>query len=183
MTAASEESPDIPTADITSLIMDDHEWMRRAFARLDDARGSDQLRAAWDPLAERLDTHAQAEEEVFYPSLLRKGGEDAGDETDDAVHDHNEIREAVAAARDAEVGSDPWWSAVGKARSENSEHLAEEEDEVLPDFRRHASRQLRAELAQRWIGFYAAHPGGRGVDPGPRDVEEYLEENGPDGGS
>ncbi|MEO6879706.1 MAG: hemerythrin domain-containing protein, partial [Mycobacteriaceae bacterium] len=90
--------PDISTADVTSLVMDDHEYLRRGFARLDDARTPDELTAAWAPLAQRLDTHAQCEEEVLYPSLLKHGSSEAEDETDDAVDDHNKIRDAVALA-------------------------------------------------------------------------------------
>jgi hypothetical protein len=169
--------PDIATADITSLIMDDHEWLRRAFARLDDARTKQELSDAWEPLAERLDTHAQAEEDVFYPSLLKKGSDDAEEETDDAIGDHNKIRDAVAKAATFEVGSPDWFEAVGAARAENSEHLAEEEDEVLPDFRKNAPQELRVELAKRWLEFYAQHPGGKGIDTSDRDPQEYIEEN------
>jgi hemerythrin-like domain-containing protein len=171
------DEADIPAADITSLIMDDHEWMRRAFARLDDASSPAELATVWEPLARRLDTHAEAEETVFYPYLLKRGGEDAPEETDDAIRDHNAIRDAVAEAARNEIGSTAWTDAVAKARSENSEHLAEEEDEVLPDFRKHVDRRLRAELAQRWLAFYADHPHGEGIDPSDRDPERYLADN------
>ncbi|MEO6879694.1 MAG: hemerythrin domain-containing protein, partial [Mycobacteriaceae bacterium] len=88
--------PDITTADVTSLVMDDHGYLRRSFARLDDARTPEELTVAWAPLAQRLDT--QCEEEVLYPSLLKHGSSEAEDETDDAVDDHNKIRDAVALA-------------------------------------------------------------------------------------
>lgn len=174
----TDQLPDIATADITSLIMDDHEWLRRAFARLDDARTTDELSAVWEPLAARLDTHAQAEEEIFYPALLKKGDDDtAEDETDDAIGDHNEIRRAVADAATHEVGSHEWFEAVGRARTQNSDHLAEEEDEGMPDFRKNAPRGLRAELAAKWIEFYAAHPGGKGIDDSDRDPQTYIEQH------
>jgi Hemerythrin HHE cation binding domain len=176
MTPAADEPPDIETADITALIMDDHEYFRRQFARLDDARGPDELLAIWGPLAERLETHAEAEETVFYPYLLKRGNE-GEDETDDAIRDHNKIRDGIADAARHEVGTDEWFAAVGRTRSENSEHLTEEEDEGLPDFRQHASHELRAQLAADWIRFYAEHPGGRGIDPSDRDPKAYLREN------
>jgi Hemerythrin HHE cation binding domain len=176
MTSA-DDTPDIPSADITSLIMDDHEWFRRQFARLDDTTDAAELGQIWEPLAARLDTHAEAEETIFYPLLLKRGGDEAADETDDAVRDHNKIRDAVAAAREEQVGSDAWFAAVGHARSENSDHLMEEEDEALPDFRKHASHDLRARLAADWIRFYAEHPHGRDIDPSDRDPDEYLREN------
>jgi hypothetical protein len=165
-----------PRLDITSLIMDDHEWFRRQFARLDDASGVEELRAVWEPLAQRLDTHAQAEETIFYPALLKKG-DDADDETDDAVRDHNKIREAVAAAQRLEVGTDEWFDAVGRARSENTEHLGEEEDEGLPDFRKNASWEMRTRLGELWQQFYAQHPHGEGISGKPVDPEDYVDEN------
>lgn len=81
--------------DITQLILDDHETFRRKFAALDDADEPEQLRAIWDPLAALLDVHAVAEEVVFYPELLRRGDDDAEDETVDAIGDHNDIRDGV----------------------------------------------------------------------------------------
>ncbi|MBV9594216.1 MAG: hemerythrin domain-containing protein [Actinobacteria bacterium] len=164
-------------ADITSLILDDHDWFRRQFARLDDARGSAELAEVWGPLAARLDTHAEAEELIFYPELLKRGADDPDEETDDAIRDHNKIRDAVADANRHEIGTDEWWEAVGRARHENTEHMGEEEDEGLADFRNHASAELRATLAARWVDFYAAHPHGSGIDTRDRDPQAYIEEN------
>ena len=165
--------------DITALIMDDHEWFRRQFARLDDAHTPADLRDIWTSLATRLDTHAQAEETIFYPQLLTKGSDDAPEETEDAVRDHNKIRDAIRDADDAEVGSAEWFDAVGRARTENSEHLAEEEDEGLPDFRKHAGAELRADLGEQWLRFYAAHPDGRDVSGADVDPQRYLADNAP----
>jgi hypothetical protein len=50
-------------ADITQLILEDHETFRREFAALDDAQGPEQLGAIWEPLAALLNVHAVAEEE------------------------------------------------------------------------------------------------------------------------
>ena len=164
-------------SDITSLIMDDHEWFRRQFAELDDATTPAQLEAVWTPLADRLDTHAEAEETIFYPLLLELGKQDPAEETDDAIGDHNKIREAVARSRTLEVGSDEWFEAVGTARTENSEHLAEEEDEGLPDFRKQASLERRHELGEQWLQFYAEHQAGAGISGDTVDPEAFIEEH------
>ena len=164
-------------SDITALIMDDHEWLRRAFARLDDASTPDELTAVWEPLAQRLETHAQAEETIFYPALLKKGDDESPEETDDAIKDHNKIRDAITEAAGHDVGSHEWYEAVGEARAENSEHLAEEEDEGLPNFRKHASAELRQRLAELWVQFYAAHPGGLGITGDDLDPDAYIAEN------
>lgn len=164
--------------DITALIMDDHEWFRRQFARLDDAADTSELEAVWGALATRLETHAQAEETVFYPALLNRGDDDdAADETDDAIRDHNKIRDAIAEAGKHRVGSDEWFDAVGRARAENTDHLGEEEDEGLPDFRKHASRELRHRLGELWVAFYDQHAGGRAIDTADVDPDDYVEEH------
>jgi hypothetical protein len=162
--------------DITALILDDHAAFRRGFARLDDARDEHELLAIWDALALHLDIHAEAEEAILYPHLVRHG-DDGVAETVDAVGDHNKIRDAVAESKLHPVGSDEWWEAVWQARRENSEHLAEEEDEALPDFRRHASVELRAELGRRWLTFYGEHKNGRDLPFTDKDPQRYVDEH------
>ncbi|WP_375479884.1 hemerythrin domain-containing protein [uncultured Jatrophihabitans sp.] len=165
-------------ADIIELIYEDHDWLRRRFFLLDDARTTEELTAVWAPLAIRLDTHAQAEETIFYPALLKRGeAGDPKDETEDAIHDHNEIRDAVRAASALQVGTAEWYDAVGKARTENGEHLDEEEREALPDFIKSASPELRHELAMKWLRFYHLHPNGEGIDTDDVDPDRYLADN------
>jgi len=168
-------------ADIIALIYEDHDWLRKHFSYLDEARTEQELAAIWEPLAARLDTHAAAEEEVFYPALLRAGhAGDPTDETEDAITDHNKIRDAIRQARDHRPGSTAWFEAVGRARTENGEHLDEEEREALPDFAKSAGAELRHDLAMKWMQFYHRHPAGRGVDERDKDPQRYLEQNTPD---
>lgn len=68
-------------ADINTLILADHEWLREQFARLDylQARTSvkaEQLQRVWRPLADKQDVHAYIEEKIFYPQLLKRGTDD-----------------------------------------------------------------------------------------------------------
>lgn len=165
--------------DITQLILDDHHEQRRLFAILEelDPGDTDRLTAVWKRLAILLDLHAEAEEELFYPALLALGqGIDAEHtpeaETEDAIEDHNEIRDAVAAVAKHSAGSQAWYEAVAAANKANGDHMAEEEREGLTDFRRHASLQTRHDLAVAFIGFAAEHP--RGVTPQDKDPQEYI---------
>ena len=61
--------------DITQLILDDHHEQRRLFAIIEQINSSDvrALSAVWGRLAVFLELHAAAEEELFYPALLRVG--------------------------------------------------------------------------------------------------------------
>lgn len=168
--------------DITQLILDDHAEQRRLFAMLEQIDRTDvgALRAVWGRLAAFLDVHAEAEEQHFYPALLRLGRgagdkDDAAEETDDAIHDHNQIRDAVAAVGEHQVGSDAWFEAVAAANEANGDHMAEEEREGLTDFRRNASLQTRHDLAVAFAAFETKHV--TGVEPVDKDPKEYIAEH------
>ena len=163
--------------DICDLILDDHETFRRRYAELDEHRDDvAALTRVWTPLAELLEVHAAAEEAVFYPELLRRAA-DADEETRDAIKDHNKIRDAVAAAARAAVGSEEWWAAVADGRKENGEHMEEEEREGLADFRAEVGRDVRDELGARFQAFKDAHAGGRNLVVQDSDPQEYVAEH------
>ncbi|MBV8993372.1 MAG: hemerythrin domain-containing protein [Pseudonocardiales bacterium] len=161
-------------ADITQLILDDHDAFRRQFAALDDADPAE-LRALWGPLADLLEVHAAAEEAIFYPQLLRRG-DDAEDETIDAVGDHNDIRDGVREASRHPVGSSKWWDGVWQARRANSDHMAEEEDDALADFRRNTPFSVREDLGRQFNEFKTNHAGAQGIDTDDKDPEGYVSE-------
>ena len=172
--------PDSQGPDITQLILDDHEWFRRRFAELDDLRAADAdadaLRGVWRPLADLLDVHAEAEERIFYPQLLRKGENDPQEETLDAIGDHNDIRDGVRLADRHPVGSAAWWEGVDAAREANDEHMGEEEREGLPDFRLHAPSGLQVSLGGQFTEFKERHRGTRGLDVVDKDPQRYVAE-------
>jgi Hemerythrin HHE cation binding domain len=165
--------------DITQLILDDHHEQRRLFAMLEEVDPADTgtLSALWSRLAAFLELHAAAEEAIFYPELLkvdklagRLGSGEA--ETLDAIHDHNDIRDAVAAVGPHDVGSSDWFAAVAGANQANGDHMAEEEREGLTDFRRFASLQLRHDLAVAFAAYEARHY--QGVEPVDKDPAAYV---------
>jgi hypothetical protein len=167
--------------DITQLILDDHHEQRRLFAILEQVDRSDTqtLRVVWDRLAAFLELHAAAEEEIFYPALLRAGvrsgrAGSAEDETLDAIRDHNDIRDAVVSVPGHPVGSDEWFAGVAAANLANSDHMAEEEREGLTDFRRLAGLQLRHDLGVAWVRYEAEHYAG--VPPVDKDPAGYVRE-------
>ncbi len=168
--------------DITELILHDHAEQRRLFAYLDDIDRADTnaLNAVWTRLRILLEVHAEAEEELFYPHLLKigtgAGGKDGVvDEVTDVIKDHNEIRDAIKAAAGYAAGSDGWWQAVAKTNEANSDHMGEEEREDLTDFRRHAPWQLRHDIAVAFASFESKHHGG--VEAKDKDPQRYVEEN------
>ncbi len=102
--------------DITEVILFQHHQQRRLFALLDELDRDDSaaLEAVWKQLAILLEVHAAAEEKYFYPRVLELGhgaggADSAAEETEDAIGDHNDIREAVGRAERRTVGTEEWW--------------------------------------------------------------------------
>lgn len=171
--------------DITQLILDEHHQQRQLFALIEqvDRKDTDSLGALWKRLRALLDAHAEAEERIFYPRLMKvgKGANDAdsaADETEDAIEDHNDIRDTGKAVDQHKVGSDAWFEAIGKCNKANGDHMAEEERQGLTDFRRHASLEERHDLGVQFAAFEAKHL--TGVKPVDKDPEKYVEEHAPD---
>ena len=167
--------------DITELILNQHHEQRRAFALLDELdEDPAALAAVWERLTILLEVHAKAEELFFYPRLLDVGtgagdADSVEDETEDAIKDHNEIRDAIAEAAKHEAGSAEWWKAVRECQEQNSDHMAEEEREDLVDFRQHADLQTRHDIAVQFIRFENEHAR-KGVPLENEDPKEYVAE-------
>lgn len=166
--------------DITEIILHQHAEQRRMFAMLqefprDDSEG---LAALWERLAILLETHAEAEERYFYPELLRLGtgagdADSAAEEVEDAVKDHNDIRDAIRRVKRCKAGSEAWWTAVTDADLHNSEHMGEEERQDLADFRQRASLELRHEIAVAFIR-YESIKAATGIPPKDKDPKKYV---------
>jgi hypothetical protein len=167
--------------DITELILSDHHEQRRMFAILDELDRSDAttLATIWTRLSAMLEVHAQAEELFFYPELLKLGerlhDHTEVEETEDAIGDHNDIRDGIIKARQHDPGSDGWWEGVNAARNANDEHMGEEEHEGLADFRRHADFDLRHRLAVIFAAYEAEHVDGVPIEN--KDPGQYVHDN------
>jgi hypothetical protein len=167
--------------DITQLILDDHFEQRRRFAILEqmDPGDAGALGTVWARLAVFLEVHAAAEEKIFYPELLRAGlvagragTAEAEEETLDAIADHNDIRDTIAAVAGHQPGTSGWLEAVAAVNVANGDHMAEEEREGLTNFRQHVGLQLRHELAEAFIAFEAANY--TGVPVVDKDPQAYV---------
>lgn len=169
--------------DITEVIQRQHDEQRRGFAALEEwpRDDTDGLAAMWRRLAILLENHADAEERYFYPELLKLGtgaadAPDAAEETNDAIGDHNKIRDAIRAADEATTGSDEWWTAVTDCNVQNSQHMGEEERQDLADFRQQASLKLRHDIAVQFLRMEAMNAAS-GVKPTDKDPDQYVKDH------
>jgi hypothetical protein len=162
--------------DITTLILSEHEQFRRTFAEIEQLTDPEEVGRRWRELADALEVHAAGEEEVFYPELLQDVDDSEG-ETKHAVGDHNEIRETTVAVDEHEVGTDAWWEAFRTCREATVDHLAEEENDVLPPFQQQIDAERRDALGMRWLEFHERHEDAKGLSGDTVDPQAYVEEH------
>ena len=150
------------TADVIELVMADHRRIRRLQDSLHNAarygRGPGSgwvLGHTWQRLADLLEAHTRAEEEICYLPMFGRGAE-ATARMREAVDDHDDIREAICEAALQPVGSALWWYAVRAALAMTGEHLDCEEHGVLARCEARLSASQRSELGRQYPGLVAA---------------------------
>jgi hypothetical protein len=143
------------------LIMADHRRIRRLSEALRDAaRGNGNSGPAWTTdvwhrLTELLATHFEAEEEISYLPMFKVCPHPAK-RRQDALADHDDIREAVDEASLHAVGSAQWWRSVRAALTATAEHIDREENELLAECLPKLTRSQRRILGRQWLAFIAA---------------------------
>lgn len=173
-------------ADIIDLIYADHDWLRRQFFRLDDASAPDELAAIWDQLSARLDAHADAEETVFYPALLKHGGRDDPGNRQGTRGTRPKTRLPIttpfatpyaipadthpAARSGSKPSSRPAPRTVSTSRRKNARRC--------PTSSRARHCKSARELGMKWLQFYARHDSTEGIDNSDKDADAYLDEHG-----
>jgi hypothetical protein len=149
-------------ADIIDMILSDHHRIRRLTARLARAHRyppqfcpSCTVAGLWGQLADLLEVHTRAEEEICCLPMFDSGQTGTG-QLDDTLADHADIREAADEARLQPPGSALWWLAVNSALSACTDHLNREENGVLAAFANRADPALRQAMGRQWSAFRTA---------------------------
>lgn len=148
--------------DVVELALADHRRIRRLSRSLDEgARWAARSGPEWIPghvwqrLAELLQAHTLAEEEICYPLVSRCGPRPAAHARGLAA-DHRDIREAIAEAALRPAGSAAWWRSVRAVQADLPLHLAQEERGLLASLRKQLATERRLELGRQWTAFVAA---------------------------
>lgn len=158
--AESAGASSAPMPMVCQLILADHRRINRLFAALDDGQ---RLAAPWramlsSRLAQLVNVHMAAEEEICYPVLFGTGGCTTA-LLDAAIADHGDINEALAEAELASAGSAVWSRAVADASSACARHFASEEQALLPEICANLNAEADKFLTRQWQAFTASQAG------------------------
>jgi iron-sulfur cluster repair protein YtfE (RIC family) len=96
-----------------------------------------------------LEAHAKVEEEIFYPAVRNALKEQGREMVQEALHEHNEMREALQEVMALDQEDDQYKEKLNELKEAIQHHVKEEEGEMFPQARQALSREQLAELGSQ----------------------------------
>ncbi len=127
-------------SDIFERLKADHEDHRGLLDKLARTEGeSEERKRLFEAFTKEVKSHAAAEEQALYSTMLRKP--ETNDETRHSVAEHHEIEEALNDLAATEMSSSAWKAKFKQLDHDYRHHIDEEEDEHFPDFEKYLTKE------------------------------------------
>lgn len=145
MMAKQQESKE----DIIELILEDHKALKNLIKVMKETENDlEERQEAFAEFAPLLTTHAKPEEGTMYNFM--KEDEELREQGFEGDVEHNLADQLVEEIK--RTDDEDLWSARVKVLAELVEHhIEEEEEELLPDFRKHSEKEERSELGREFM--------------------------------
>ena len=126
--------------EIFARLKKDHDKHRELLDKLLETSGdSEQRKALFEELTKELKSHAAAEEQALYSTMLRKPPTTG--ETRHSVAEHHEIEEALNDLAATDMSEGGWLTKFKSFDHRYRHHIDEEEDDHFPDFEKHLDEE------------------------------------------
>lgn len=138
--------------DIFARLRQDHDRQRAILEKLEQTHGDSDDRRTWfEQFTIDAKSHAAAEEQALYSTMMRKP--ETTDETRHSVAEHHEIEEALNDIAATDMSSGAWLIKFKELKYRYLHHIEEEEEEHFPDFAKFLTdedaRHMRAVFERR----------------------------------
>ena len=125
----------------------DHDRHRELLDKLLETSGdSDTRESLFTELTRELKSHAAAEEQALYSTMLRKPPTTG--ETRHSVAEHHEIEEALNDLAATDMASGAWLQKFKDFDHQYRHHINEEEEDHFPDFAKYLDEDDREHMQQ-----------------------------------
>jgi hemerythrin superfamily protein len=138
--------------DAIKLLTKDHREVEALFKKFESAKDDNAEKAdIVEQICDALSTHAEIEEEIFYPAAREALSEKGEDLLDEAEVEHASIKSLVAQLEEAEPDDDLYDAKVKVLTEYVKHHVKEEEGEMFPKVKKTDLDldQLGAEMFER----------------------------------
>ena len=138
--------------DIFGRLIMDHELHRDVLDALQETQGESAERAElFERLTKEIKSHAAAEEQALYSTMMRKP--ETTDETRHSVAEHQEIQELLNDLAATPMASGAWLTKLRELSDHYLHHIDEEESENFHDFAKYLTpedeQHMRAVFERR----------------------------------
>ncbi|RVQ65289.1 hemerythrin domain-containing protein [Croceicoccus ponticola] len=124
------------TSGIFDRLKEDHDKHRKLLAKMAKTEGaSDERESLLEQFTIEVKSHAAAEEQALYSTMMRKP--ETTSDTRHSVSEHHEIEEMLNDLAATDMSSSAWLSKFKDLRHEYEHHIDEEEEEHFPEFEKH----------------------------------------------
>lgn len=114
--------------EIFGRLVADHDKHRALIAMIEETSGdSTDRRKLFEEMVKEMDSHAAAEEQALWSTVLRNP--ETTKDARHAVHEHKQIDELIDELREADMSSSGWLQRFGKLKEKYLHHIMEEEQE------------------------------------------------------
>lgn len=137
-------------ATIYDEIKKDHDHHREILRKLADTSGdSDERRKLWREFYCTVKSHAAAEEETFYASLIVETW--GQDKARHSVAEHKELDDIMDELQETDMASPGWLTRFKTLRHDYEHHIEEEEDEVFERAKKVVDDATAKELGPKFL--------------------------------
>lgn len=128
------------TKDIFDRLKQDHDKHRELLDKLAGTEGETQQRKdLLEEFTREVKSHASAEEQALYSTMLRKPV--TTDATRHSVAEHHELEEAMNDLAAADMSTSAWMAKFKQLDHDYRHHIEEEEQDHFPDFAKHLTEE------------------------------------------
>jgi hemerythrin superfamily protein len=134
--------------DIVEVLEHDHREVEELFDQIEQATDPKQRRELTDDVTIELIRHAVAEEQYLYPAT-REHLPDGDKLADKEIDEHSEVEEALKALEGMDAEDPEFMYKFREMSNSVRQHLKEEEEDLFPRLRKHASADELLDLGEK----------------------------------
>src|SRR5215217_4863469 len=128
---------------------EDHRTVEQLFADYERGlQGPEAKRQVVDQIIHELSIHAAIEEAYFYPEVRKALGE-GSELVDESLHEHQEVKETLAALEDMDPADATYDQTVASLIADVRHHVEEEEGEMFPKLRSALSAEQLGDIGEK----------------------------------
>ena len=126
-----QESVDEQPVDAIAMLKADHQRVKDLFAQYEGTSNADAKGALADEVFVELETHAQLEENIFYPSMNEET-EEGPELVKESLHEHATVKQLIAELRQMGPQNNGFDAKFHELMHNVEHHVEEEESEMFP---------------------------------------------------